>query len=355
MIPYVEVIGKYTLKSFALVEPSQCWFELAYYELGQFEVYCAATPSNLAALQMGNYVKIPNKPYLWIIKSIEYTFSSNGSRMISARGYEAKWLLTRRIIMTPWQLPTNLDNAVFQLVDKNLGASAVSYRKIVGFNTQLSNTGIVIEPTQATRGNLWDFVSNLLKTNLCGSYSAFDGQINFIPIQGRDLSNQVMFSQSLDNLISSDYKETSEEYRTYCQVVSTFTENEVTTDYVQEYNLNNATGIDRSEITIQSNLSTKYTDANGDEQETTPDSNLYKGWQIQEGKNTLAEHIKVSEFAGEIDLINSLYEFETDFFIGDLVGVSDEYFGYSAKARILKYTFKQDAGGYTENADYQTE
>lgn len=354
MIPYVEVIGKYTLEPFALVEPSQCWFELAYYELGQFEVYCAATPSNLAALQMGNYVKIPNKPYFWIIKSIEYTFSSNGSRMISAKGYEAKWLLTRRIIMTPWQLPTSLDQAVFQLVDKNLGASAVSYRKIVGFNTVLSNTNIQIEPTQATRGNLWEFVSNLLKTSYCGSYSTFDGQINFIPIQGRDLSNQVMFSQSLDNLISSDYKETSEDYRTYCQVVSTFTEDEVTTDYVQEYDLQK-TGIDRSEITIQSNLSTKYTDANGNEQETTPTSNLYKGWQIQEGKNTLAEHIITSEFAGEIDLINSLYEFETDFFIGDLVGVSDEYFGYSAKARILKYTFKQDSNGYTENADYQTE
>lgn len=354
MIPYVEVIGKYTLEPFALVEPSQCWFELAYYELGQFEVYCAATPSNLAALQMGNYVKIPNKPYLWIIKSIEYTFSSNGSRMISAKGYEAKWLLTRRIIMTPWQLPTSLDNAVFQLVDKNMGASAVSYRKIVGFNAVLSNTGIEIDTTQATRGNLWDFVSNLLKTNLCGAYSTFDGQINYIPIQGRDLSNQVMFSQSLDNLISSDYKETSEEYRTYCQVVSTFTENEVTTDYVQQYDLGK-TNIDRSEITIQSNLSTKYTDANGNEQETTPTSQLYQGWQIQEGKNTLAEHIITSEFAGEIDLKNSLYEFETDFFIGDLVGVSDEYFGYSATARILKYTFKQDANGYTENADYQTE
>lgn len=354
MIPYVEVIGKYTLEPFALVEPSQCWFELSYYEIGEFEIYCAATQSNLNALKMGNYVKIPNKPYLWVIKSVQYKYASNGSRMISAKGYEAKWLLTRRIILTPWQLPTNLDSAVYQLVNNNMGTGAVSYRKIVGFIPQQSNLNITIEDTQATRENLWVFVSNLLKTNLCGAFSTFDGNINYKAIKGRDLSNTIKFSQSLDNLIASDYSTTSENYRTYCQVVSTFTENEVTTDYVEDYDLGQ-TGIDRSEISIQSNLSTKYTDENGNEQETTPDSSLYKGWQQEEGKNTLSEHIIKSDFSGEIDLFHSQYKFEDDFFIGDLVSVSDEYFNYSAKARILKYTFKQDAQGYTENADYQTE
>lgn len=354
MIPYIEVIGKYSLKPFALIEPSQCWFELSYYDIGQFEIYCPATESNLNALKNGNYVKIPNKPYLWIIKNIKYTYSSSGARMISATGYEAKWLLKKRIIITPWQIPTNLDTAIYQLVNNNMGSGAVSYRKIVGFNVINSTLNITIEETQATRGELWEFVKGLLKANLCGAYSTYDGNINYQAIKGRNLTNTVIFAQSLDNLIASEYSQNSEDYNTYCQVVSTFTENEITTDYVQSYDLG-GTNIDRNEMTIQSNLSTKYTDENGDEQETTPDSALYQGWQQQEGKNTLAEHIIRSEFSGEIDLKYSQYIFGTDFFIGDLITIRDEYFNISAQARILKYTFKQDQGGYTENADYETE
>ena len=129
MIPYVEIIGKYTLKPFALVEPSQCWFELSYYEIGEFEVYCSATQSNLDALKNGNYVKIPNKPYLWIIKSVEYSFN-NGARMISARGYEAKWIVSQRIILAPCVISTDLATAVYNLISLNLGERALAPRKI---------------------------------------------------------------------------------------------------------------------------------------------------------------------------------------------------------------------------------
>ena len=81
-------------------------------------------------------------------------------------------------------------------------------------------------------------------------------------------------------------------------------------------------------------------------------SQTYQEMQKTEGASALAEKIEIVEFNGEIDLQNSQYKFGTDFFIGDLVMVRDEYFGYSAKARILKYTFKQDESGYGEEAEY---
>jgi hypothetical protein len=37
------------------------------------------------------------------------------------------------------------------------------------------------------------------------------------------------------------------------------------------------------------------------------------------------------------------------------VEITDEYFGYTAKARVIKYTFKQDASGYGEEAEYGNE
>ncbi|MBO7170148.1 MAG: hypothetical protein J6W28_03110 [Clostridia bacterium] len=46
MIPYVEVLTwnaeKTALSASALVEPSECWFELSYYEIGQFEMRAAS-------------------------------------------------------------------------------------------------------------------------------------------------------------------------------------------------------------------------------------------------------------------------------------------------------------------------
>lgn len=351
MIPYVEVIGKYNLDPFALVEPSECWFELSYYDIGEFEVYAPATQNNLSALQMGNYIRIPNRPYLWIIKSVQYTFNSEGARMIDVKGFEAKWLLHTRCILNPYQLETNLATAVNNLLLNNLGANALSYRKIVGFNVITPTFNITIDQTQATREDIADFLLALLKANKCGCYTTFEnGQITFRAIQGIDRTSSVLFAQSMDNLISSEYFENSENKKTFCRVVSKFSENNQDVEYAQDYNTG-ATNIDRLEMVVESNLSTKLEDGT----EILPSSDTYKTMQQQEGKNQLAERYIDVQFSAELDLQYSSYEFEKDFFIGDLVKVRDEYFDYEASTRILKYTFKQDATGYGEQAEYGNE
>ncbi len=357
MIPYIEVIGKYSLLPFALVQPSQCWFELSYYEIGEFEIYCRADAKSVEALKMGNYVRIPNRPYLWVIKSVQYTYSADGARMIDVKGFEAKWIIGQRVILTPWELPTSLSDAVFRLVDGNLGASAVSYRKIIGFVTETPTMPDEIEITQATRGSVWEFVSALLKANLCGSYSYYeDGEIHYLAFKGNDKTETMLFSQSMDNLISSEYFENSANRKNYIQIVSTQTANDVTEECVSEYpdtpSSHPSTGIDRLETTISSNISTKYKDEQGQEQDTPFGSSLYKGWQVEEGKGKLAEAKLIQDFTSDMDLKNSRFSFEKDFFIGDVVKVRDEHFGYSANARIVKYTFKQDENGYGEEAEF---
>lgn len=353
MIPYIEVIGKYSLKSFAVIEPSECWFELSYYDIGEFEIYAAATSNNLNALKMGNYIKIPNKPYLWLIKSVKYTFNSEGARMIDVKGFEAKWILNQRVILQPYELETMLDVAVTRLVLDNLGEYADESRQITGFNMDVPDFSITIPKTQATRENLSDFVLALLKANGCGSYTTYEnGQINYIAFQGTDKTESILFSQSMDNLITADYYESSENYKTFCRVVSTFNENDQSVDYIEDYNMPNApANIDRHETIIQSNLSTKMKDGT----EILPSSNTYKSMQNQEGKNKLAEHKMKKEFNGEIDLDYSHLTFGEDYFIGDLVKVRDEYFGYEGTIRILKFRYKQDASGYGEEAEYGTE
>lgn len=348
MIPYVEVIDPITLKILTHVEPKECWFELSYYEVGEFEVYAAATNHNLSALKKGRFIKIPNKRFIWYITGIKYTFNADGAKMISAIGYEAKWLLNKRIIQTPKELQGTITSAVYGLVDHALGNSAQEGRKVNGFKVDTNDLLIDISGTQAPRGNLLEFTNTLLKIYNCGSQIIYNKeQLIYTILNGAVKTGSVKFSQSLDNLLSSEYYEDVSELATNALVVSTVEE----IDYTLEHD-KGATGIDRAEILVNSNLNVKYEDAKGVEQETSPTSDLYKGWQEQEGINELTKHTTVKEVKGELDLVYSNYEFDLDYFIGDLVRVQDEYFNYYFNTRILKITIKQDANGYGLEAEY---
>lgn len=348
MIPYVEIRDKYTLNMIAIVEPQECWFELSYQDVGECEIYCRATKENIKALQKGNYVLIPNKRFVWVITGKRYTFSAGGARMIIASGYEAKWLLKKRCILSPKELQGTITNAVYGLVSDNMGNTASAARKIDGFTVDTNNLLIDISGTQAARGNLKEFVTPLLKSYNCGSSVIFEnGTLKYTIFTGNIKTSSVKFSQSLDNLLSSEYLTDDAEKATNALVVSTIDN----VDYTQTHDTG-AVGIDRAEIIVSSNLSTKYEDANGEEKETTPDSDLYKGWQIAEGKNALTEHITKEEINGEIDIANSNYKFDVDFFIGDTVKIQDEYFDFSQNVLISKYTIKQDSGGYGEESEY---
>lgn len=366
MIPYVEVLtwneDKTALSASALVEPSECWFELSYYEIGQFEIYAPATAANLAALQKGRFVKLPHLPFLWIVTALSYTFNADGARMVSATGYEAKWIVGKRIIRDPYALPSQLDWALHSLFADNIGDYAGYARRIDGLTCNFGALENKTTTAQATRENLLAFTQNLLKLHKCGTISTLsdNGKILFSAVNGTDKSATVLFSQSLDNLISSTFYTSDEDDKTDALVVSSFTENDQTIDYTADFpEYGGADGIDRAEIVVQSNLSTKVKNSDGTETDLSPTDPQYIAMQRAEGAAALAEHQTKTSFDGEIDLSHSGYTFGEDFFLGDLLGIRDEFFGIGidepVKARVTKYTFKQDADGYGEQAEYGTE
>lgn len=348
MIPYLEIKDKYTLKTVALVEPQECWFELSYQDVGEFEVYCNASKANLRALQKGKYVKIPNRRFIWVITSLRYTYTAGGARMIIAKGYEGKWLLKKRCILTPKELSGTITSACYGLVNHALGTGANAARKIIGFTVDTNDLLIDISGTQAPRVNLLEFINPLLKNYNCGSIVVFENEVlKYRIFTGNVKTQSVRFSQSLDNLLSSEYLTDDTNTATNALIVSKVED----VEYMQTYDTGK-TGIDRAEVVVESNISTKYEDQDGVEQETTPDSALYQGWLIEEGATKIAEHITTEEINGEIDLVNSNYIFDEDFFIGDMVKVQDEYFNFFVNTTISKYTIKQDANGYGEEAEY---
>ena len=149
-----------------------------------------------------------------------------------------------------------------------MGTSANAERKINGFTVDTNDLLIVISGTQATRGNLLEFVNNLLKTYNCGSIVEFEGDaLKYKIFTGEAKNRSVKFSQSLDNLLSSEYFTDDANIATNILVVSTFDETKTVdgveskhkVDYLKEVD-KGKTGIDRAEIVLESNLSTKYED-----------------------------------------------------------------------------------------------
>lgn len=355
MISYIEVRDKYSRLPFATIEPAECWFELAYYGVGEFQIYTRATKTALASLKDGNYISIPRKPFIWVIENIDIKYVAGLGHMISATGRQAKAILGKRIISAQTQLPNDLTTAIFRLILDNAGAEAGAVRKIDGLN-ELSS--LVIQPiteSQVSYKNLLLYTDELLQAYETAAELNITeaAAFNYRIYKGNDRSAEIIFSQTFDNLISSEYKRSTSAFRSYAFIGG---QGEGTGRIFQEYNAEpNLVGIDRAEIFVDArDISSKYTEG-GQEKEldlsTAAGLTTYKNWLLERGLAKIAENAIVESFEGEIDTAATRYKFGEDFYLGDRVRVQDDIMGVYITPRILKFTFRQDRT-YGEVVEY---
>lgn len=356
MIAYVEVRDKYSRLPFATIEPAECWFELSYYGVGEFQVYTRATKTALASLKEGNYITIPRRPFIWLIESVEQKFVAGRGYMISATGRQAKAILGKRIINEQTQLPNDLTTAVIALIRKHAGSSATAARIIDGLEEL---TSLIIQPiteTQVSYENLLTYTDELLKAYEVGAELTITdaAAFRYRIYKGDDRSGNIIFSQTFDNFISSAYTRSSAAFRSYALIGG---EGEGTARILHEYDSNaGLKGIDRAEMFVDAkDVSSKYKDADGTEKAldltTAEGLATYKAWLLERGKAKTAESGIVETFEGEIDTAASPYQFGVDFYLGDRVRVQDDNLGVYITPRILKFTIRQDRN-YSELVEY---
>lgn len=356
MIAYIEVRDKYSRLPFATIEPAECWFELSYYGVGEFQVYTRATKTALASLNVGNYITIPHKPFIWVIETVEKTYIAGLGHMISATGRQAKAILGKRIINKQTQLPNDLTTAVVELIYKNAGAAAGEARRIDGLEEV---TSLIIQPiteTQVSYENLLTYTDELLQAYEVGAELTLTeaAAFRYNLYAGNDKSETVIFSQTFDNLLSSSYKRSAAAFRNYALIGG---QGEGAERILQEYNAApSLRGIDRAEMFVDAkDISSKYTDESGQEQEldltTAAGLATYKNWLTERGKAKTAETVQIDSFEGEIDTAATRYKFGEDFYLGDRVRVQDDFLGVYITPRILKFTMTQDRK-YSELVEY---
>lgn len=348
-------------------------WEQQYYDTGTFEVYCRATILNQQLLQIGNFVTRTDNENIGIIESVEIKFEAENGLMITASGRFAKSILDRRLIYNisghtiyPIVFSGNLETAVRNLVSSNIINATDSSRNInfielgaVAGITDIitSNTGESADK-QTSYANLLSYTDNLLREYHHGAkmilnestkklqYAVYTGMNR--SNGNTDGNNPIVFSQDFDNLISSDYQTSNMEWKNAALIGG---QGEGTERFCVLMADSTQTGINRREVFIDSSSQSKTYKNNSDQEVEYTDAE-YTQLLITDAMQKISEFKEIESFSGEIDITNSIYKFNRDFFLGDLVTIQDNQIGVYQTVRIIKATEVQDDNGYILSVEF---
>lgn len=324
----------------------------AYYDVGDFELYVAATDYLIELLQTNRLVvretdistdQDGNSTYtgVMIIKNIELkTDVENGDYLIIT-GRELKYLLHQRIIWTQTNLTGTAEGGIRQLVTNN-AISPTDIKRVIPNLVLGAEAGLSDSiDKQITGASLDVAICDICKTYGYGwDMYVYNNQYVFIVYQGTDRSYgqsanpYVVFSDRFDNLFNTDYQLKTEAYANTALVGG---EGEGTARKYASVGTDN-TGLNRYETFIDaSNVSSN----NG-----SISSSVYTSMLQDEGALRLATLDVTAGFSGEVYSNGGNYVFNRDFFIGDLVTVINSY-GISRNVRVLSAIESEDVNGLT--------
>ena len=331
-LEYVAVIDNYT---------SMIWTS-RYFEAGDFELYVPATAEMLNLLHKNYYVvRDDDLTQAMIIENIEIKTDIEDGDYITVTGKSLKSILNRRIIWAQTILSGNLETAMRSLVTNNAISSAISARNIseliLGDTIGLTQT----INAQYTGDNLGETLSAIGQTYGIGWDVLLDiehKKFKFVLLQGKDRSyNQsvnprVVFSNTFDNLITTDYIYNQDEYKNVALVAG---EGEGTAR--KTATIGTASGLNRYEIYVDAR------DISSNEGEIQPTE--YTELLEARGTETLSECSVTESMSGEVETHGN-YKPNVDFFVGDIVEVIN-CFDMSFTPRIIELIECTDENGFT--------
>lgn len=318
-----------------------------YDEAGDFELYQAMDLELLKYIKQDYYFRNDESEHGMIIEQIRVASDTeNGNKLIvTGRSFES--LLDRRIIWGQKIYKGNLQDAIHSMLDESIIAPKITDRRIPNFVFKASDDPAITSLTidaQYTGDNLYDIISNLCIKNRIGFKITLNEQNQFVfqLYAGKDRSyNQtknpyVIFSPAYENIVNSNYLESKKGLKNVTLVAGEGEGASRRTAIV-----GSASGLERREL---------FTDARdissdiGEDEQLTPAE--YAKQLKQRGSENLAENVFVTSFEGEVEA-TKMFIYGTDFFIGDIVEVENEY-GHEGQAYISEFVISQsDEGIYT--------
>lgn len=304
-----------------------------YYSPGDFELYVPADKNLLSYLQMGNFIKREDDDTVMVIETIQIKTDVENGDFFTVTGRSLESIIGRRIFIRQTQLNGTIAQVIYQALYDNFVSPSMSNRTVGNFvigemcettetiSQQVSYENIAdwLEATCRAYGYGWRIIINS------------NNKMEFQLYNGNEV--EVIFSDEFDNLLTTEYIISKENYKTYASVLG---EGEGLARKRWNVDITEGEGLDRFELYVDA----RDVSSNNGEIAWSDYTNLLK----ERGFEKLKEHSITRAFSGEIDPIG-VYKYKDDYNIGDIVAVETGY-GINTHPRIVEIIENWDETGY---------
>ncbi len=321
---------------------------IRYSSYGDFELYTVVDLEELPFFKKDYYVWIRETNRYMFIEKVEISSDVEDGAHLKVTGRSLESILNRRINYAEVSYSGNLQAGIRKLLNDNIISPTdfASYRRISNFifkDSSDSNVTSLTLETKFERGmNIGEAIQKICDSESLGYRITLSDTKQFVfeLYKGTDRSYDqfdvpyVIFSPKFDNIINSEYVDTDQDFK---NIVFVYSERQ---DENQTYVNKRAVygkygvvkGLGRREM---------YLDFSGSNDE---DSGMHITSQMrQAGKEALSEYQTQTAFEGQVDT-TSMFRFEEDFFMGDVVQIANEY-GIEAKSRVTEILWSQTNQG----------
>lgn len=337
---------------------SLIWTE-RYNKVGDFEYQTLATTELMEKIKPGCYLRLPRQDTAMIVETLKIETDEQNANILTVSGRSVESILERRIVWAQTDLNSKIETAIERLLNENVINPSIPERKIPGFLFQKSSDSRLNDISvdkQFTGDNLLEAIQTLCVTANVGFRIHFDpdhAERRFIfelyygedRSYAQDTNPWVIFSPGFDNLLTSNYINSKKLVK---NVVNVKGEGEGTAR--KEYTIvldNNPTGLARREMYVDARDISQNSDETTEDGEPIPlPDSEYREKLRARGYEKLAEIDEETSFEGAADMVEGVFVYGRDFFMGDILQVENEY-GMKDAVRVTELIQSCDTSGFT--------
>jgi len=322
-----------------------------YYEAGDFELLTSPTEHILSILSQGTYGAIEESEHLMKIEDVHIKTDPVSGNKLIVKGRSFESIIGIRIIWDPIKFESEpIQYSIFTLLNENAINPLDTSRKINNLEFQFSTDPIVLSiqiSNQYWGDVLYNAIADLCFSNNIGFKITLndEGKYIFKLYSGVDRSyNQVenpyvVFAPNFENLKNSEYILSNRFLKTAALIAGEKGVGNAQIAMEVDPSQGSISDLNRKEMFLDAQNISRV------DQSGNPITDLeYLSHLYQRGLEELSKNIVIETFASEVDPSGE-FIFGTNFFIGDVLQVANEY-GYEGKSRVIEVVRCQDGSGF---------
>ena len=197
-------------------------FEHNLYQAGQFTITINYNIPNALLFERGLFVQIGDNPYdFGEILTIQDSIGEDGkgSQLRTITGYDARYILKRRVIKNMnsnglWVMTAKGELCLRNLINDQCGTNAEAKRQLPIINTIPSAENAIGKTYSVSEQftNLYEVCKTIATQSEIGWRIKFDDALTLEVYSGEDLSQTVQFSMSFDSLANGEFSDSSNSF-----------------------------------------------------------------------------------------------------------------------------------------------